>query len=510
MPRTLRSLPFALAATSLLVPAAAHAATTSAAYPAVSSVSPLKLEVGDQLTIKGTHFRAGAGKTTVVFQRTGKPAIFVKATTATTTKLTVRIPDKIAAALVQKKGVGTATQFKLRVLTTKFAKSWTPTKASPTISPRTVTDPLAPGTSTGTPAPSLTAPTTPAAVGDAPAAQTAPVLSPYEQCRAAAPSSPNADSDGDGLTNGLELGLKYPTDPCNADSDGDGVTDGYEYDSAKDLNGSAVPYPGSEPYPNPLDPTDTNYDFDGDGLLMWQEFTLWKAAGAHYPVTVYSDGKQATQGLQPVVTQAQQYLDLDHSGYLTDDELDEDGDGLSNIVEFSYRGTQAWWKGIDLHYKPHGTDPDTSYVEAPYTLRAFSDLDPTNADSDGDGILDGADDQDNDGWSNFAEMQLSRDEIGYRVQPFNPCLPDPHSPVCSRYIPLNGSSAWAPFDTVAPNIMSAMPGDAIPFAWPAPVDYADWQTAGSPTAYTGTMTGPWDPSPWFTAAWDGRTGLQGP
>ena len=108
------------------------------------------------------------------------------------------------------------------------------------------------------------------------------------------------------------------------------------------------------------------------------------------------------------------------------------------MVEFNYTGTQGWWKTIDWEYKPHGaaTTGEVSYVEPSYDLRAFSDPDPVDPDSDGDGILDGADDQDNDGWSNFVEMQLARWRSGYRVHPFNPCLPDPHARTCSRWIPL--------------------------------------------------------------------------
>jgi hypothetical protein len=141
-------------------------------------------------------------------------------------------------------------------------------------------------------------------------------------------------------------------------------------------------------------------------------------------------------------------------------------------------------------------------------MRPFSDPSAIDPDSDGDGILDGADDQDNDGWSNFAEMQLSRSQIGYRVHPFNPCLPDPHARVCSRSIPINGV-VWPPFDKTDDPNTSGMTGDAIPFAWP-PVSYAAWVAASSPNQYTGSVFGPWDPSPWFTSGWDFTTGPQGP
>ncbi len=76
------------------------------------------------------------------------------------------------------------------------------------------------------------------------------------------------------------------TDPCLADTDGDGVEDGYEYKSAIDLNddefqepNTTLPYPGKRPYPNPLDPSDADKDFDGDVLTLAEEQALWRLDG---------------------------------------------------------------------------------------------------------------------------------------------------------------------------------------------------------------------------------------
>ena len=90
-------------------------------------------------------------------------------------------------------------------------------------------------------------------------------------------------------------------------------------------------------------------------------------------------------------------------------------------------------------------------------------------------------------------MQLNRGRTGLRVQPFNPCLPDPHSLVCSRWIPLGSTSRLAarstdpsrcttPYDAPTPTM-----GAAIPFSWPAGILAA--------TANPG---------------WDGHGGPQGP
>jgi hypothetical protein len=507
MLRSLRSLSLVLAVASLLAPAVANAAAKKApkpVYPTISSISPRKLMIGEKLTIKGTHLSGGKSKSSVAFFRTGKPVIFVKADSATSTKVVVTVSTKVGDLLAQRDGAGVPTQLRLRVVAAKMSKSWTKNSRSPVVVPLP-----------GAAGPAGAAPGTPAA------AQQAAALA-YQTCQQLAALDPAGDADSDGLANGLEL--RYSLDPCTADTDGDGLVDGYEFYSAVDLNGAAIPYPGKRPWPNPLDPTDVNYDFDGDGLRLWQEYKLWKATGTGFPLTQYSDGNQNTGGTQPVTTLAQRYLDLDGDGNLTDDERDEDGDGLSNMVEFNYTGTQSWWKSFDWKFKPHGpvSTSVVTYLEPVYDLRAFSDPDPVDADSDGDGIPDGADDQDNDGWSNFIEMQLARWRSGYRVQPFNPCLPDPHARTCGRWYPLDGSR-FPPYDIVdsATGAMSGMRNDAIPFAWPDPVDYQNWVSGGSRPAYDATLphpyyynpliiTGTWVPTPWFTGPWDGFTGPQGP
>jgi hypothetical protein len=94
--------------------------------------------------------------------------------------------------------------------------------------------------------------------------------------------------------------------------------------------------------------------------------------------------------------------------------------------------TEKWWEIA----KPFSEE--TPYFNA-YDTTAWND-----PDTDGDGKIDGSDDQDFDGWSNVSE--ISRHYTGWFVHPFNPCLPDPRSARCSEYIPATMEKAYPPFN----------------------------------------------------------------
>ena len=415
------------AAAVLALPAGTAVAKKAPKYPVVTKVTPMTVGVGDLMTISGRGFRAGKNKNTVVFKRAGQRAIFVKAESATTTKLSLHAPLKLQAYMDLQNGQPQPSVFAIRVISKRFGQKFTGKSLSPTIGPA----------GTGIQAPG----TTPA--------------SAYEQCLTAAQANPAGDEDKDSLSNGLEKSIG--TDPCRLDTDTDGLSDGWEYQSALDLNSRAYPYPGKKPWPNPLDPTDLNSDFDGDGLAAWQEYQLWQYVGsplgAGGDLAAYSDGTQNTGG--QVLTAGNpslQALDLNGDGNLTDDERDADNDGLSNMVEYTNEGTQKWWK--DVYNK-----------EKPYTARVLAEPSPIDPDSDGDGVLDGADDQDVDGYDNFTEMELARSRSGLFVNPYNPCLPNPYAITCSRWVPIDAGSVWPPFDgTFKPMYMGSM----IPLTWPGP------------------------------------------
>ena len=208
------------------------------------------------------------------------------------------------------------------------------------------------------------------------------------------PNDSDMDDDNDVLPDFLEEHAK--TNPCAPDSDGDGLLDGWEYLSAIDLNRNALPYPAKRPFPNALF-ADAEVDYDGDGLPARIEHLLWWLGGHRYPLD-YSDGNQYTQ---PEPTGEGIWNDFDYDGVLADDERDFDRDGLANIYELSAQDFEPWSPAFPGTIRPDITDPDT----------------------DGDGVLDGQDDQDHDDVSNIDELKAG-------TWAMNPC-----DPVASRTCP---------------------------------------------------------------------------
>jgi len=521
---TLRRAAGMAALAALLVPATAPADADAAKRrgkaPVITSVKPLRVAVGETLTIRGRHFVRGRNRNSVVFRRAGARPLFVKAELGTTKLLKVTVPGKLEAALTRRSGAPVPTRFRLRVLSARLSRAFTAERLSPMIEPeRPPTPPTPPK---------------PAAEGDCDGDRTL--------------NGVDLDDDNDLLEDGREEGLKLDT--CKLDTDGDGVEDGYEYRSAQDLNDddyqspdAYLPYPVKRPYPNPLF-ADGGVDYDGDGLTLADEQALWRHTTARWAprdllALTYSDGEQYTRDLaatayrsapadespaqrsahaqwfflrdaaaqgysesallnfngltvaSPVKAQAgpagdavvtdleRHYFDADHNGRLRDDELDEDADGLSNYDEVRGSLSPSWW--TTFHAK------ERAYV----VEYAGTQLD--DPDSDGDGVLDGADDQDHDDIPNVRELsrRLSGgeeldgslwsvgaapgtiewlrgyDDIQKRpaelyfgnasypwalpaaqparawVNPFNPCLPNPHSRTCPPRIP--STNAWAPW-----------------------------------------------------------------
>ena len=479
-----------------VVPAAANAATP----PKVTSVAPLKLKIGERLTIRGKGFLAGKNRNTVLFKATGARAVFVKAESATSTVLVVKVPAKLAPFLKAASG----TRFQLRVLARKLSPAYTPTGKSPVIASATST---AVGTSPAT-TPEKKAPSAAATLVPATPATTppAPVAAAADCDGDGQPDTVDTDDDNDLLPDATEAAIG--TNPCSADSDSDGIQDGWEYQSAIDLNtpscpqvsgkypvpcAAAMPSPSKHrAYPNPLDGADGGTDYDGDWMTAGEEYQGW-----HHKATIdptyravtgpkgmwYSAGKQSSvdtavsatcvgmavpdpfdgnmvrpqfrraDGTYPdlyeaddttVKTEYKVYsLDRrDKDGCLDDGERDEDGDFLTNFEE--------------LHNKLSGPSFWAAATSEPEFISHYDGTDWLDKDSDGDNTVDGLDDQDFDDFLNVEELyrgtpvrdkdnKYTGTETGLWVDPFNPCLPYIHSRTCPKAMPVGNPGAWRPF-----------------------------------------------------------------
>jgi hypothetical protein len=506
---------------ALSAPATAGAAVKA---PVISSITPKSLNVGQKLIIRGRYFRLGKGKNRVLFQRVGGKSLFVKADVSTKVRMTVVIPSRLETYMPQSGGHPVAATFRLRVLTTKLSKSFTTGHDSPLVGPRPPKPTTGTGSGTGTGTGGT--PTTAAYCGnpngdvdgDGIPNQSDPDIdndllsNTLEQSIGTDPC--NADSDGDGVEDGYEY--QSALDLNNDD-----------YQAADNVH----PYPWKMAYPNPLY-KDSDVDYDGDGLTLGDEYNLWRytytvdhtatrtltplsysdgtryslstvdpATGirsnfmtdaAYTPPPPYSVGhfgtlpplaadpmlliypagdhsgapasidlhdldRDGTVTTTPTGNQehSERYVwDYDNNDRVSDDERDEDGDGLTNFDELHGRMTPGYWKSCYADEQPY-----------PIAYRGTSAFD---ADSDGDGILDGADDQDFDGVPNM--MELSRNMASDRaiagsfdcdtqgnpprtpspakgrVNPFNPCLPDKRSDSCEQHPIFN-----VPFPPYDPN-----------------------------------------------------------
>jgi hypothetical protein len=193
------------------------------------------------------------------------------------------------------------------------------------------------------------------------------------------------------------------------------------------------------PYPNALN-ADYNVDYDGDGLTNGDEFTLWMKYGGHSLPLNYSDGKQVTvpQGAPSCATTLGWSLDFNCDGVLNDGERDADGDGLSNWAEsHGPLMGQVWWDA----------NKDTKDEKA-YPV-SFAGTSMTDPDTDGDGIVDGLDDQDHDGYNNEFE---SRRPVNW-----------PTTFVSSPYAYIPGQADGHNW-TGAPNGFGTLAGGADPYA----------------------------------------------
>lgn len=112
----------------------ALAATKARPRPAISSVAPLPLHIGDTLTIRGRAFLATKKRVTVAFKRDGSPAVSVKVARVTRTRVKVVVPASLAKYFAVRAGVARPTRFRVRVMA-RLSTGYTALKRSPLVIP---------------------------------------------------------------------------------------------------------------------------------------------------------------------------------------------------------------------------------------------------------------------------------------------------------------------------------------------------------------------------------------
>ncbi len=215
---------------------------------------------------------------------------------------------------------------------------------------------------------------------------------------------PGTDNDNDGLTDLQELN-ETKTDPHDPDSDDDGLLDGEEVNTyktnpnGKDTDSGGVSdgkevANGTNPRDNPSD--DDTMDTDGDGLTDIYENSI---SGTD-PTLADTDGDNLTDG--------QEITGLNGFRSTNPKESDTDQDGLSDGDELQQYGTSpndpdtdkgGVTDGVEVS---NGTNPldskdDKSIAAVDDDKDGLSNIDeqrigtdPSNPDSDGDGLNDGA------------------------------------------------------------------------------------------------------------------------
>ena len=218
----------------------------------------------------------------------------------------------------------------------------------------------------------------------------------------------NADTDGDGLSDGVEV-HSGRTDPLDDDSDDDGLLDGNE-----DANHDGITQDTE------TDPTLA--DSDSDGLTDGLELGLTTPQGTGTdPAVFVADADPATT-TDPLEADTDNggvwdgFEDKNHNGKVDPgettplnaaDDVDADGDGVDNSTELELgldpfnpdSDGDGLMDGIEVHGQnpthPLSSDTDGDGLSDGEEdtnangIRDANETDPSNADSDGDGVSDG-------------------------------------------------------------------------------------------------------------------------
>lgn len=467
------------------------------AKPRITRVRPMRVQLGELLVIQGRRFKAERGRNTVIFRANSGRTVFAKPRSATSRRLVVKVPASVARLLVLRDGDQRPTRLKLRVLAGRFSE-YTPRRLSPVV--------VGLGDGGGGPGGG------PLQVCKSDSDHDDDLLS--NQLEVDLGLDPCLlDTDGDGIEDGYEYRsardlnddehqdpnsyLPYPgkrpypnpLDPGDAglDFDGDSLTLREEQRlwrygvqaGRADRTLNPLYYSDGEQYSVFERDSDGRRrpDLPATGYSLQQSFLAWASANGYRDVVLVDfqepwwdpgataasyglldfnrDGDEAATVLPGYALTEDTYYDLLPDGYLSDDERDEDVDGLTNYDESHGRMTSEYWG-------------DCYSGETPFGI-VYADTELTDPDTDGDDVRDGADDQDHDDIPNV--MELSRraasglwdaispckpvdslpsppethhpDAYG-RVNPFNPCLPAYLSRTCTLHPAFAGAAA--PYD----------------------------------------------------------------
>jgi hypothetical protein len=246
------------------------------------------------------------------------------------------------------------------------------------------------------------------------------------------------DSDGDGLTNAQEDALG--TDRTNADTDGDGTSDGTEIG---DADGDGIP-----------DALESSIaDADGDGVSNQLDASNLNPclpnANSTPCLAADSDADGLSNGQEDALGTDRTNADTDGDGASDGTEIgDTDGDGIPDALESAWLDSDG--DGVANQNDPANGSPCVPNANSAACLAADSDGDGlTNAqedalgtarndpDTDGDGTSDGAEagDSDGDGIPDALESSVTdSDGDGVANQSdatnANPCLPSTGNAAC--------------------------------------------------------------------------------
>ena len=485
--------------------------------PVITAVSPMEATVGDKLTIRGRHFRKGKAKNSVGFKRDGAAVVFVQSDVSTTRMMTVELPAKLEKVMAGKPTRFhlrvLAARFGRAFTPDRLSPVISPRPVEPGEGPPVVTEPPPPpgpsndcdddgvknpedtdddndllddARENGIGTDGCDADTDGDGVSDGYEYRSAIDLNDdeYQQPNSTHPypgalpypnplsADADKDHDGDGLLMAMEYDLWVkltPPDQRTLEDSGDAATPltysaGMKYSVSRRCGAGETggPCGTGNLNQNRRVPTLTGANYD-----KYQNFLGWIGANGYQNVFLRdrevwfeTAGGWNQYGLLDVdrdgavSPEEAVALDLNRNGYLSDDERDEDADGLSNFDETRGAMEPGFWSACYT-------------LETPYPVE-YAGTGPANPDSDCDGVRDGADDQDHDDVPNV--MELSRWDASHiddtddgiddsvsgggkgcksdkdldvaddwhpdrygRVQPFNPCFPDPDSRTCTLH-----------------------------------------------------------------------------